>query len=104
MSRACAIVPRVATDVGHEDIHVFDDKAVELFVAQSDVVAVDVAIDGAKGLERLELVRHVKRADVARVPDFVAILEMGEHARVEHAVGVGKQTYAFHGCGLLVRA
>lgn len=89
------VVPRPATDVRHEDTLPFDleEGAFLEFVVQVEAVA--VAPDGTHGLESPQFVEDAG-ADVAGMPQLVAVLEEGEDLRRQHPMGIAQNTYPFH--------
>ena len=90
------VVARVAADVGHQHGDLLAREGQKLRVDAAREAAVDVARDGAQGLEGGDAVGQLERADVARVPDFVYVTEKLPQPLVERAVRVRKDAYAFH--------
>lgn len=86
----------VSADVCNPHVDSFDGKPLVLWVAQAQLVAVDIAIDRPEGFQRLEPVGQLYRADVARVPNLVALGKIFLVAVVPPGVGVGQQTYLYH--------
>ena len=56
--------------------------------------AIDISIHTTRRLECLQPVEHLDRAEIARMPKFVAIGEVGEHGLVQEAMGVGEKADA----------
>lgn len=79
----------VSADVGHPHVHPLDGKPLVLRVAQAQFVTVDVAIDGPEGFQGLEAVGQLDRADVARVPNLVALGKIFRVTVVPPGVGIG---------------
>ena len=92
----------IAADVGHQDTHPFALEGEEFAVGASHDTSVDIAIDGPQGFESRDLVGDLRRADVPGVPDFVHVLEECFERLVERTVGVGYESYAFHGRSVFV--
>lgn len=92
----------IAADVGHQDAHPFALEGEKFAVGASHDTSVDIAIDGPQGFERRDLVGDLRRADVPGVPDFVHVLEECFERLVERTVGVGYESYAFHGRSVFV--
>ena len=88
-----------AADVPHQEPHTPAFPAAFLREFCADSVVVDVAKNRAHWRHLGQGVRHVERADVARMPDFIDPFQVMEDAVVAVAVGVGKQADA-HGGGL----
>lgn len=78
----------IAAYVGHEDIDFFAGPAEGFGKFAADAGAVDVAIDTFEGFEGAETVGEGGGAEVAGVPDLVAVGEVDEDAFVEVVVGV----------------
>lgn len=86
----------IAPDVGHQHRERFASEAGRCGPGQAGGAVVDVAIDGVQGFEGGDAVGQFDRADVARVPQFVHLGEEVAERRVEQAVRVGENAYAFH--------
>ena len=89
------IVAGPAADVHHEYAEAFDFEEELLFEFIMKGEAVAVAPDGTDGFPGAELVEDAW-ADVAGVPEFVAVAEEGVDLRGDVAVGVAKDSDAFH--------
>lgn len=89
------IVPRPAADVHHQHTGALAFEEIDLRQAEVQVEAVAVAPHGADGFELAQLVQY-SVADVASVPQLVAVLEEGEDLRCQCAVSVGENTNALH--------
>lgn len=100
--RPWIVVAGIAADVGHQDAHPFALEGEKFAVGASHDTSVDIAIDGPQGFERRDLVGDLRRADVPGVPDFVHVLEECFERLVERTVGVGYESYAFHGRSVFV--
>ena len=86
----------IAADMLYEYFDAFALEAVFLTEPLADVVTVDVAKHSPQGLYCGKPVGDVETADVACVPYFVALGEIGFVAWIPVAVGVGKKTDSFH--------
>lgn len=93
---ARVVAARVAADVGHQDPDPFAFEREEIGVYAARKAAVDVARYGPQGLERGDGVGQFERPDVARVPDFIDVLEEFPQRAVEGAVRVGYDADLFH--------
>ena len=92
---ARVVMARVAADMGHQHPHALAFECEEIRVDAACEPSVDVARDGAQGFERRDRVGQFERADVARMPDFVHVLEEFAQRVVECPVGVGYDADAF---------
>lgn len=90
------IASRIAAHVGHQHRELLAREAVGLGPCKAGGAVVDVAIDGVQGFEGGDAVGQLDGTDVARVPQFIHIGEKVAEWRVEQAVCVGENTYAFH--------
>ena len=90
------IASRIAADVGHQHRDLLAREAGRFGPREAGGVVVDVAVDGVQGFEGGDAVGQFDRADVARVPQFVHLGEEVAERRVEQAVRVGENAYAFH--------
>ena len=88
-----------AADVPHQEPHAPAFPAPLLGKFRPNAVVVDVAEHRANRCHLGQGIRHVERADVSCVPNFINPAEVMEDAVVAVAVGVGKQADA-HGGGL----
>ena len=79
----------VAANVLDEDIDALTGEAVFLGETVAQVAAVDVAIDGTEGRNGGEFVGDFHGADVASVPDFIALGKILLKFCIPMAVGVG---------------
>lgn len=86
----------VASDMGEKYFYALQRKNEVLRITAAQGPAVDIAENSPQGLERLQLVSHFYRADVARVPDLVAPGEVVQNSGMQVAVGVGEQADALH--------
>ena len=75
--------------MGHEYLDAIDVEREEFGEVVSDVLPIDVAMHSAKWGKRAEAVDYVERADVASMPDFVAIGKIFFYLFVAPSVGVG---------------
>ena len=89
------IVPWPAPDVGHQhsQASTFEKQTFLEFIVKAEIVA--VTPHGPYRLPGLQFLEH-SGAYVARMPQFIAILEKREHLRSQHPVRVGKHTDANH--------
>ena len=85
----CVVFARETTDVGHEYLDAFAFEREEFGEVVSDVLPVDVAMHSAECGKGAEAVDYVERADVASMPDFVAIGKIFFYLFVAPSVGVG---------------
>jgi len=91
---ALVVGARVAADVGDPYPDAFALKTLVELEAATQSATVDVPADCFERLEFSQCVGDFKRTDIARMPNFVALFEVPENARVEVTVGVGNQTDA----------
>lgn len=83
------VASRIACNVGQPDADTVDFKTFGLSTATTHVAVVDVAPDGANRRDYLfESADDVNVADIAGVPNFVAVFEMDRVAVVPTRVGV----------------
>ena len=96
VDRAVRIVGPVAagteTDVGHQDPQPLALETLEGRIVLSHVLAIAVAVDSDKGLERGDVTGALESAEIARVPDAVHGREEVPHIVGEHAMRVRNQT------------
>lgn len=83
------VVAGVSANVFEENIDLLAAKTQGFGEGHSQFAPVDIATHSAKRRNFGQSLGHFERADVARVPDFVAGRKMMGEARVESAVGVG---------------
>lgn len=86
----------IAPNVLHQHIHLLTLPPIGLRESDTDIAAVDVAIHRTQWSDFCQSVSHFHDADVARVPNFIAVLEMLCIAFVPTAMRVRKQPYASH--------
>jgi len=93
------VIARVAAHVSHVDIEA-EAAPVKVFTdPAADLGSVDIAVDGAEGLESLKATEDAW-SEVTSVPDFVTFSEVFEDCVVEKAVRVGHEAYA-HASGMI---
>ena len=85
----CVVFAWKTTYVGHENLDVIDVEREEFGEVVSDVLPIDVAMHSTKWGKGAEAVDYVERADVASMPDFVAIGEIFFYFFVAHGMSVG---------------
>ena len=90
------VMAGITADVGHVDIDILDMEKQVLGVLHPHHVVVDVAVDGAQGLERSQGLGRLDVADVTRMPQLVDVLEEVEQLRNQGAVRIRKNAYFFH--------
>ena len=90
------IMPRITANVGHVDVDIFNMEKQILGILHSHDVVVDVAVNGAKGLERSQSISRFNTPYVARMPQLINVFEEVEELWDERAVGIGKNTYFLH--------
>ena len=78
----------VTADVRHVHFHAFALPAQLFGVYGADVVAIDIAVYTFQWFECAELLGKGDGAEIAGMPYFIALVEMGEHGGVEIMVGV----------------
>ena len=93
------VVAGIAADVGHQHLHLLAAEGEEVGVDAAGHAAVDVARDGAQGLEGGNAVGQLERPDVSRMPDLIDLAQKVAQRLVEAAVRVGNDAYFFQ-CGL----
>ena len=81
-------MPRIASDMCHEDIDILYAETVELGQTVPHIARIHVAIDRPCGFELAELLEQFETAYVSGVPDLVHVFEMLKDAGVKIAVGV----------------
>lgn len=86
----------ITTDVLDEDIRSLDGEAVQFRIEAAHITSVDVSVDGMQRTESSQTFRHFLRADVAGMPNFIALVEMLQVAVVPIAVGVGEDADSCH--------
>ena len=96
---ARVVAARIAPDVGHQHLHLLAAEGEEVGVDAAGHAAVDVARDGAQGLEGGNAVGQLERPDVSRMPDLIDLAQKVAQRLVEAAVRVGNDAYFFQ-CGL----
>lgn len=75
--------------MGHEYLDVIDFEREEFGEVVSDVLSINVAMHSAEWGKGAEVVDYVKRADVASMPNFIAIGEIFFYFFVTHGMSVG---------------
>ena len=82
------VPPGVAADVLEQNVGLFAAETQHLGEQSADIARIDVAVDGAEGSYGCQTFCNVEGADVARVPNFIARLEVFRIAVVPVAVGI----------------
>ena len=70
------VLSRITAYVLHHHLGLLHGEAQRLGIEASDVLSVDVSIHCTQGAEGCQALGHLQRADVARVPYFVATFEV----------------------------
>ena len=90
------VMARIATDVGHVNVYILHVEEEVCWVLHPNDMVIDVAVDGAQGLERGQGLGRLDVADVTRMPQLINILEEVEKLRNQSAVRIRKNAYFFH--------
>ena len=75
--------------MGHEYLDAIDFEREEFGEVVSDVLPIDVAMHSTEWGKGAEAVDYVERADVASMPNFIAIGEIFFYFFVTHGMSVG---------------
>ena len=75
--------------MGHEYLDAIDFEREEFGEVVSDILPIDVAMHSTKWGKGAEAVDYVERADIASMPNLVAIGEVFFYFFIAHAVCVG---------------
>jgi len=92
--RPPVVIARISADVRHVDIHAFALPERVALQLSPQLRAIDIAPNSTCRLERLQLIQHLNRPKIPRMPNLIALREMFENSRVQVPVCVGKQTDA----------
>ena len=90
--KAFGVVSGIASDMSHDDFEVLASEQLALGDGVAQVPAVGIAVYGDGGLELSQFVKD-SHANIASMPQFVAILEKGIDLWRNDAVSVGKNAY-----------
>lgn len=90
------VLAGIAPNVLHQHIHLLTLPPIGFRESDANIAAVYVAIHRTQWSDFCQSVSHFHGADVARVPNFIAVLEMLCIAFVPTAMRVRKQPYASH--------
>jgi hypothetical protein len=85
------VIAGISADMDHVDLDALAIPDKIEGEAGPEVRAVDIPIDAADGLECFQPVQDLKRSEIARVPQFVTLGEIGEDRFVEKAMIVGEE-------------
>ena len=97
------IASGVASDMSHEHIYILDSKLKHGGEITARLAMVYIAVDGSHHRAYLlQPADDIDAADVTRVPDFIAVLEMESVAFVPASVRIGN--YAYFGHFLIILA
>ena len=80
------------------NIQVFTVESFVFRVIVTKFGIVDVAVNASKRFELSQRVRYVHSSEIARVPDFVAVLEVFEDQRIKKTVCVRNESDSLHAC------
>ena len=86
----------IAANVLHQHFSPLYPKTEGLRIKTTDVLSVNIAIHGTERAESSQTFGHFERTDVARMPDFIACVEILQVFLVPIPVRVGQQTYFYH--------
>jgi len=70
------VMSGIAAYVLDEDIDILTPEAVQFMIHQAQVATVAVAADSPEGSELSQFLCHFERANISRMPDFVAGFEI----------------------------
>jgi hypothetical protein len=91
------IATGVSTDMSHPNFHVFDRERQYFRASAQDHTTVDIPSDGTHhGRNAFEAAYNINVANVAGVPNLIAVLEMQSVSVIPAGVSVGEDTYFFH--------
>jgi hypothetical protein len=85
------VISGVASDVGHVNRDALAIPNEVFGNLETEFRAVNIPVNAPNGFERPEPGENLYRAEIARVPDFVAAGEVPEDGVVEKAMCVGEQ-------------
>ncbi len=85
---AAVVVAWIATDVLDENFSLFTLKAQDARIEPQQIATIAIAANGAKGLETGQSLGQLHRADITRVPYFIALGKVLRIAVVPITVGV----------------
>src|SRR5215472_1885307 len=86
------VVAWVSADVGHVDTDALTLPMQILRQLAANLCAIDISKHTAQKLERLQPIQHFDRAEVAGVPNFIALFKVSEYGLVQKTMRVGQQT------------
>jgi len=86
----------ITADMRHPDIYVFTIKSQVFGKNLADILAVNIAINTFQRFKSSESINYLHTAEIAGMPDLVAVFEMFKNRIIEVAVGVGKEPYFNH--------
>lgn len=90
------IASGVASDMSHEHIYILDPELKHGGEITARLAVVYIAVDGSHHRAYLlQPADDIDAADVTRVPDFIAVLEMDREAVIPAGMSVGKDSYTF---------
>ena|ERR1700733_12659796 len=87
---------RITTDMCYPNICQFTIKPQVFGHDAPDLRPVDIAVNTFKRFKGLQFFNHFQAAEIAGMPNFVAVFEVFENCIVEIAMGVGKEAYFNH--------
>ena len=102
MADAEVVASRVAADVGQQHVSLLATEPQHLGKHSAQLGSVAVAHYSAQCPKGGQTVGNGRATDVAGVPYLVALLEIFEVAIVPVGVGVGEDSYAFHGAKIAI--
>jgi len=96
---APVVVARVTTDMPHVNAKAFALPREISREFGTNLGAIDVSIDGLRGLETPQAFEQPERAafarsQITRMPDLIAICQMSQQCIVEKSMRIGNQAYS----------
>jgi len=96
--RSTVVIAGVASNVSHVYADALAIPGEVLGQLDSEIGAVDIPINSADWFQRSEAVQNAERAEVSRMPDFIAFSKGTQDRVVQKAVGVREQPDSHLSC------
>lgn len=90
------VPPGIAADMGDPYIHLFAKKTMVFGIIPSDLMIVDISIYRPKWFECSKSICRFELANIAGMPNLIAILKKLQDTGFNMTMGIGKQTYSNH--------
>src|SRR5690606_2807129 len=91
-----SVASGIASDMGHPHINTFTDKPVMFRTSHADIPTIDIPPHTPKRLKSCQCIDNRNGTEVARMPNFIALIKIPKNRIVQIPMRIRKESYFHH--------